>query len=173
MARVQFKFKERILRNREAIFKWYIKMRRKFFFKKKSKKGKFYLKIVKRFTVEGARVKRRTCLNLIFQKSIWTFKIRIIKKKWLFYIISNISATSIWRNLYIWKYQELHWLLWRLHAQLLPISSMSKVTLPPLGKSRRDRKKLCYCFFHVIPEIPSTPGHKNHRKKMCSLITCL
>lgn len=126
---------------------------------------------MKRFTVEGAMVKRGICLNLVFQKSIWTFKIRIIKHKKKFYIMSETSATSIWRNFYFQKYQLLHWLLWQqLYLEIKCSISSPKLinqqnhsSSPGDGYEKRQRKdkSVLFCFVpHTILEVPSSLGHK-------------
>lgn len=116
----------------------------------------------------GSCRKERDISNLIFQNSIWTFKIRIIKQKLSFYVISETSATGIWESLYFGKHQVLHWLLWQwLYLEIsCSVFSQTCQSPPLLGKDEKEAEKsknvstiLFWKFF-----FPS--GHKNHGRNV-------
>lgn len=109
--------KQRVHQKQRSYLLILVKLNRKCSFEKN------FLPILKRFTVGELQEERYFKFN--FQNSIWTFKIRIIKQKLSFYVISETSATGIWGSLYFGKHQVLHWLLWQwlyleFHTQFSP-----------------------------------------------------
>lgn len=137
-------------------------------------KRTFYLKIMKRFTVEGAVVKRGICSNLIFRKSIWTFKIKIIKQQIIILCnIRNFCNKHLGKSLFL-EVSSLtlvalavitlgDYMLNFFSQFLLPDSSISKIT-PPQGRHKRRGRNKIKAFLPYYSG-NSLPSNKNHGGK--------